>query len=275
MPLAVLAFLAALQTPQAPSPSQLQTPLPKLKTTRPRDPIEAPPEKFSYDGFYTKCAYFRGLPIVGSSKVRDEAFRVLIKTFTKMLARVPDKEWRLLPDAGSHYSIIAESEGQTDLPEYARLRNDPNTDWNKRARGLGGFNTSAAEENILELPSDRYKGESIYIHEFAHTLASFVFGKYDPNFLPDVRNDYKQAMAEGLWKNTYSATDWQEYWAEGVQAYFDCCRSASPPNGVHNEICTRVQLEKYDPRLFALIDRSYGHNPWRYEGTYNSAKKRG
>jgi uncharacterized protein len=54
--------------------------------------------------------------------------------------------------------------------------------------------------------------------------------------------------------------------------YFDCARSASPPNGVHNEICNREQLKKYDPRLFALIDREFGHNPWRYEGSYNTSK---
>jgi hypothetical protein len=262
MPLtAVAVLLVAAANPQA------------LKTTGSADPIEAPPAKFSYTGFYTKCAYFRGLPIISSPKVSDQAFRVLIATFTKMLANVPDDVFDRLPKGGSHYSIIAESEGQTDLPEYADLRNDPKTDWNKRARGLGGFDTSAAEENILELPSDRYKGESIYIHEFAHTLANFVFGRADPNFRQDLRDAYTKAMAEGLWKNTYSATNKDEYFAEGVQAYFDCCRSASPPNGGHNEICTRDGLEKYDPRLFALIDRSYGHNPWRYEGKYTTTKK--
>jgi alpha-glucosidase len=245
----------------------------EFKTTGPNDPLEAPPAKFSYSGFYTKCAYFKGLPIVGSPKVDDKAFHVLIATFGKMLANVPDAEFEVLPAAGSHYSILASTEGQTDLPEYANMKNDPKTDWNKRARGLGGFNTSAAEENILELPVDRYKGESIYIHEFAHTLARYVFPKADPDFRKNLQDVYDKAMAEGLWKNTYSATNKDEYFAEGVQAYFDCCRSASPANGIHNEVCTRDGLEKYDPRLFALVDKAYGHNPWRYEGTYNSAKK--
>lgn len=247
----------------------LQTP----KTTGPNDPIEKPPEKFSFGGFYSKCVYFRGLPIVGSDKVSDKAFRVIVITFGKMLDKVPDDAFQILVKGGSHYSIIAAVEGQTDLPEYQNLKNDPKTDWNKRARGLGGFNTSAAEENILEFPTDRYKGESIYIHEFAHTLANYVFGKSDPKFRTDLRDAYTKAMAEGLWKNTYSATNKDEYWAEGVQAYFDCCRSASPPNKVHNEICNREGLEKYDPRLFTLIDREYGHNPWRYEGSYCTTKK--
>jgi hypothetical protein len=198
---------------------------------------------------------------------------MIIDTYTHMLARVPDSEFQLLVRAGSHFSIIAAVEGQTDLPEYADLRNDPKTDWNKRARGLGGFNTSAAEENILEYPSDRYKGECIYIHEFCHTLSNFVFRKYDPKFNEDWTAAYKHAMATGLWKNTYSATNRDEYWAEGCQMYFDCARSASPPNGVHNEICNRVGLQKYDPELFSLIDREFGGNPWRYEGSYCTTNK--
>jgi len=245
-----------------------------LKTTKPDEPLSKPPEKFSYDGFYTKCIYFKGLPIVGSDKVDDKAFRVIVVTFTKMLAKVPDETFAILPKAGSHYSIIADEEGQTDLPEYRDLKKDPKTDWDKRARGLGGFNTSGGEENILEYPNDRYKGECIYIHEFAHTLSNYVFVKSDPKFRADWKEAYEKAIAEGLWKNTYSATNKDEYWAEGVQMYFDCARSASPANGVHNEICNREGLKKYDPRLYALIDREFGGNPWRYEGSYNTTNKK-
>ena len=238
------------------------------RTTKPSEPIEKPPVELSYGGFYKKCVYFHGLPIIGSEKVDDRAFRVIVATFGKMLAKVPETSIQELVKAHSHYSIIAATEGQTDLPEYWDLKNDPKTDWNKRARGLGGRNTSGGEENILELPSDRYRGESIYIHEFAHTLASVVFRRTDPNFRSDLTDIYGKAIAEGLWLKTYSASNKDEYWAEGVQMYFDCARSASPPNGVHNEVCNREQLKKYDPRLFDLVDREFGGNPWRYEGTY-------
>src|SRR5579871_1794698 len=245
---------------------------PHPRTTGPNEPIGPPPAELSYEGFYHKCAYFHGLPIIGSEKVDDRAFHVIVKTFGKLLARVPEASIQELVKAHSHYSIIAAVEGQTDLPEYWNLKNDPNTDWNKRARGLGGRNTSGGEENILEFPNDRYRGESIYIHEFAHTLASVVFSRTDPKFRSDLREAYDKAMAEGLWKKTYSATNRDEYWAEGVQMYFDCARSASPPNGVHNEVCNRVQLKRYDPRLFNLVDREFNHNPWRYEGAYCTTK---
>jgi len=243
------------------------------RTTRPNEPILAPPAELSFNGFYKKCVYFRGLAIIGSDKVDDRAFRQIIVTFTKMLAKVPVSTTDELIKAGSHYSIIAATEGQTDLPEYWDMKNDPKTDWNKRARGLGGLITSGGEENILEYPDDRYKGECIYIHEFSHTLANYAFVKSDPKFKEDWKDAYTKAIAEGLWKRTYGASNKDEYWAEGVQMYFDCARSASPANGVHNEICNREQLKTYDPRLFALIDREFGHNPWRYEGSYNTTNK--
>ena len=257
-----LALICALfLTPQSPV------------TTRPSDPIQAPPPNLSYNGFYKKCVYFHGLPIIGSEKVNDRAFRVIVDTFGKMLAKVPDEWIERLPKQGSHYSIIAESEGQTDLPEYWELKNDPKTDWNKRARGLGGLTTSGGEENILEYPSDRYNGESIYIHEFGHTLAEVVFSHFIPDFNKTLMADFKKARSQKRWENTYSATNQFEYWAEGVQMYFDCARSASPPNGVHNEVCNREQLKKYDPGLFDLVDRAFGKNPWRYEGKYRTTDK--
>jgi alpha-glucosidase len=248
----------------------LTSPSQAAPTTGPRDAIAPPPAALAYDGFYTKCVYFQGLPILASDKVEDRALRTIVATFGRMLAKVPKGTMAALVEAGCHYSIIAEEEGQTDLPEYADLRNDPKMDWNKRARGLGGQYTSGGEENILEYPTDRYYGESIYIHEFAHTLDQYGFSKVVPNFRRDLREAYDKALAEGLWKQTYAATNPAEYWAEGVQSYFDCNRSATPPNGIHNEIYNRKGLRTYDPRLFALLDRCFGGNRWRYEGKYRT-----
>src|SRR5205823_5835380 len=69
------------------------------------------------------------------------------------------------------------------------------------------------------------------------------------------------AMRQGLWKNTYAATNRSEYWAEGVQSYFDCNQRRDPQ---HNGVVTREQLQKYDPRLSALAAEVFKDNPWRY-----------
>lgn len=241
---------------------------PQLVTTKPNDPILVPSLELSAKGFYSKQVFFRGIPIVAAKEVDDRALRTIICTFDKMLAKVPDSVLEAMVKAGVHYSIIGKDQGQTDLPEYADLRNDPVTDWNKRARGLGGLYTSGGEENILELPSDRYVGESIFIHEFAHTLDAFGFGAVDKSFRKKLRTAYDSALKKRLWKNTYSASNPGEYWAEGVQMYFDCARYAVPSDGVHNEICNREGLKAYDPGLYQLVEEAFGKNPWRYEGKY-------
>jgi alpha-glucosidase len=84
----------------------------------------------------------------------------------------------------------------------------------------------------------------------------------DADFDGKLRDAYKHAMEQGTWKDTYAATNHKEYWAEGVQAYFDC--AAPPQPGNHNDINTREKLEKSDPDLFALIDGVFKQNKWRY-----------
>ncbi len=246
-----------------------QTPLDPARTTGTNDPLEAPPEALR-QGFYTKCAYYKGMPILGDDKVDDRAFHKLVAVFDRFLAKCDPQVMPTLVKGGTHYSIIADEEGQTALPELAFQRNDPNMDWDKRARGMGGKTASGGEENILEYEDDRYRGECIYLHEFSHTLDRYAFGRIDPKFRPELRAAYEHAKTAGLWKKTYGIGAEAEYFAEGVQMYFDCARWGEEESGVHNHVINREGLKAYDPRLFALIDRTFGGNPWRYEGKYNT-----
>ena len=84
----------------------------------------------------------------------------------------------------------------------------------------------------------------------------------DPDFDGRLKASYDHAMAKGTWKDTYAATNYKEYWAEGVRAYFDCAAPPQPRN--HNDINTREKLEKSDPELFGLIDEVFKQNKWRY-----------
>jgi len=112
---------------------------------------------------------------------------------------------------------------------------------------------SCAQENILQYPDDRYRGENILIHEFGHTLLNMGVAVLDPDFPKRVQSAYKEARQRGLWNNTYAASNWEEYWAEGVQDWFDANMHSSPANGIHNEIYTQAQLWKYDPALARLL----------------------
>jgi len=84
-------------------------------------------------------------------------------------------------------------------------------------------------------------------------------------FRADVDAAYRAAMAAGLFKNTYAATNADEYWAEGVQDWFDANQTSTPANGIHNEIGTRDQLKRYDPALAGLLGKVYADDDWRWK----------
>jgi alpha-glucosidase len=177
----------------------------------------------------------------------------------QMLAERPDVLAEMVR-RGARFVVMAPTEMTTDVPEQRNMT--PKDYWDKRARGLGGRITSCGEENLLNLKGDRYRNENILVHEFAHAIHRFGLARWNPKFDARLKALYARALEKGLWKDTYAATDHSEYWAEGVQSYFDC--NAPPRKGVHNDVNTREKLAKYDPDLFELIDESFGKNPWRY-----------
>ena len=117
-------------------------------------------------------------------------------------------------------------------------------------------------ENLLCLRGDPYNGENILIHEVAHTVHEIGMRAVDKTFDGRLRETYDAAIKAGLWKATYAATNRNEYWAEGVQSWFDCNQAAG---GVHNDVRTREKLKAYDPALAKLIEEVFGDKQWRYE----------
>jgi len=215
-------------------------------------------ESLRLDPFYKKCTDYKGLPILSSDKVSDRALIEARYLIAQMLAD-RDDILEALNKRGVRFVVMAPTEMTTDVPEQRNMT--PRDYWDKRARGLGGRITSCGEENLLNLRGDRYRNENILIHEFSHAIHNFGLRRVDPKFDGRLRAIYKQAMEKGLWKKTYAATNHSEYWAEGVQSYFDC---NAPPGGVHNDINTREKLEKYDPELFKLIDEVFKQSKFRY-----------
>ena len=220
---------------------------------------------FSLSPFYTKSVDFGGLPIVASSKTPDVALCVARDVVMHMLEQRPELAGRLA-EKKIRLAIMAETELTTDIPEHSDLT--PKDYWDKRARGLGATldrpAVSAAEENVLCYATDVYKGESILVHELSHAILNIAVELYEPAMKTRLQTAYDAAMKAGLFANTYAATNPDEYWAEGVQDWFDTNLTADPPNGVHNAIHTRAQLKTYDPSLAALIAEVFGDRPWRY-----------
>ena len=76
-----------------------------------------------------------------------------------------------------------------------------------------------------------------------------------------VTRDDKVLIVFGGPKPTYWALNAAEYWAEGVQAWYDTCRTNDHD---HNHIHARDQLKAYDAELAKLIADVLGDNGWRF-----------
>jgi alpha-glucosidase len=66
-----------------------------------------------------------------------------------------------------------------------------------------------------------------------------------------------QAVAKGKYDNTYAKTNFYEYWAEGVQNWFNVNAEVPIPDGKHNQLNTREELKKYDPDLYQVISQYF------------------
>ncbi len=228
----------------------------------------APPAALGLDPFYVKYVD-AGIPVIGSASVRDAAFAPACEIVSHMLALRPELRERLLANR-IRVGIMAETEVTTDMPEHSDLNEAfPGTDWDARARGLGATIarplTSCGEENLLALNGDRYAGESILVHEFGHTtwdlgvrLLAGGSGKQT-----ELSAAFQAAITAGTFANTYAATNVAEYWAEGVQSWFNTNLEAEPANGIHNSIDTRVELRAADAELARLVGEVFLDDAWQ------------
>jgi predicted metalloprotease with PDZ domain len=234
--------------------------------------VTAPPDSFfdkvrerdrdAARAFYKKYIDVKGMPVVASAEVADEALQRTYYLVTHLLAGRPDILEAMVKN-GTRLIIIGKDQVYTDMPEY---RNHPNPAYqNERVRGTGGFDiTSFGEENLLNLPLDRYDDESIAVHEFCHTIDS-ALRRIDPTWRERLNQTYRAAIDKGLWKYAYTASNQAEYWAEICQSYFDCNRIN---NWNHAAIGTREQLRLYDPEGYNLVKTTFNLSPqndWRYQ----------
>ena len=204
--------------------------------------------------FYKKYLSVKGMPVVAAGEVADQA---LVRTYdlvTHLLAGRPDVMEAMISN-GMYLIIIGKDQVYTDMPEYSH---HPNPAYqNERVRGTGGKPTSFGEENLLNLPLDRYDDESIGLHEFCHTIDG-TLRSLEPNWSERKNAVYNNALKKGLWKNTYAGSNPGEYWSEICQSYFDCNRIN---NWNHGPIGTRELLKRYDPEGYELVRTAFKLSP--------------
>lgn len=205
---------------------------------------------YHLDPFYKKYASAHGLPVLASDSPVDRTLELACLLVKEMIVERPDVHAALLANHVT-FAILGRDEVTRDIPEYRDLPDYYDT----RSRGLGGHTGLCAEENVLcDRQHDPYRGQSVCVHELAHTIAIYGLFDADSTFEDRLAEAYRSAREAGLWSNTLAAQDAQEYWAEGVQAWYDTNVEADPPDGVHGPINTRRELAAYDRVLYELID---------------------
>jgi hypothetical protein len=237
---------------------------------------EVPVQAFRVGGvpsFYTQQASAGGFPVVASAKVSPYALKEAVYIIDMMLSKRPDVREAMVK-SGARLSILAHNEFTCDQPEWAWLAEEKEEGFDNlsardfrdaRARGMGGSITdpycSCAEENLLAYEGDPYSTENILIHELAHNIHLRGMINVDATFDQRVKASYDAAMKAGLWKGKYASVNHHEYFAEGVQSWFDNNRE---PDHDHNHVNTRAELLDYDPGLAALCREVFGDTVLKY-----------
>ncbi len=223
--------------------------------------------------FYTQHIEANGFPIVASATVNPYALKEAAFLVNMMLAKRPDVRAAMIK-SGARMCILPYNQYTTDLPEFVHMGEGQSQEfpdlsakdfWDARARGLGGSETDpysvVAEENVLGYPGDPYAAECILIHEFAHSIHLRGLLNVDETFDKRLKATYEAAMKAGLWKGKYAAVNHHEYFAEGVQSWFDNNRVNDHD---HNHVHLRAQLIEYDPGLAAICREVFGDTDLKY-----------
>ena len=219
--------------------------------------VTAPPSELGLDPFYKKYVDVNGIPLISSWRVPDSCFVAAHRTLYAMTSMLQPEILQAMKDHGARVAIMARYEGTTDIPEHAYLRDEHSLNWDVRCRGLEGTMdnplTTCAEENVLCYQIDKYHAEDILVHEFAHAIQLIGISSVDPTIDARLQTMMDEAIAQGKWKDTYTIDNYQDYWAEGVQDWFNCNAEMPWHDGKHCWVNTREDLKAYDRPLYDLI----------------------
>ncbi|MET9255402.1 hypothetical protein [Streptomyces sp. NPDC003717] len=196
------------------------------------------------------------IAVLGSAKTGDATLLKAARQLDALTRTYPYYPVNELAGRGVRVVLVARSERMSSIPEVRAAFGTSLDDRYWAGMGATDFLpvSVGTEANLM----DNQGGENVFAHEFGHTVADMALRHIDPAFGPDLDTAYQQARAAGRWNNTYAGSNVSEYWAEGLQGYFDVNREGPRGgDGVHNEINTRRELQTYDPPLYRLLDRVY------------------
>lgn len=243
---------ATTATP-GPSPTPSATPV-TVDEDRSGCVITAPPAELGLDAFYEKYCDANGIAVIASGEVGDEAVRQAYYLTLNFFASIPEIR-ATMSERGAMLSIYGRNQTVRDVPETYTfsLRNNPNV------AGLGGsLSQPVTVTKELDLNGAWRPCNSVTIHELGHAIRDIALLTTVRGFLSESNTIFGQAVQEDLWAGAYARTNADEYWAEGVSAYFG---AYVDPYGTRY-VRDRESLAEYDPRLFEFIETIWKGFAW-------------
>ena len=222
------------------------------------------------EDFYRMTCEQSGITIAAADSITPDALEAAADRISALLAARPDLAAAVAASI-DQVAIIGRDQRITALPEFEELYSThPGTDWNRLGRSFPGTEeipvVAGAEENLLCLESDRYEGEDMFVRDFGWTIRRFGIASVDPSLDRSIEDSYIRAIAADLWRNTVAEVNSDQYWAEGVQSFFDVNNEEKDEKDqIHNQIDTRDELRTYDPLLYELLVETFGETEWRPE----------
>jgi len=202
--------------------------------------------------FYTQFEHAGRIAIKAPACVRPQALREAKRLVDRMFKRAPELRKRL-ENQGLEIVIFGASQKLTDLPETAHLKGklDSDGDLYDELQGMSCLNRAfVSEKNLLGAPGDKFRDESVLVHELGHLVMRAGIDETDQ---PKIFGTYLAAMLKDLWEDRYASANPAEYFSELTQSFFTV-NDPKDHNGAE-------QLKDYDPAGFALVAAVYSDQP--------------
>lgn len=221
------------------------------------------------EGYTIGCTLF-GIEILAGEDVDPEAVSELADRMYNMLLLQPEYA-AAIAEYPIGIRIMATGQSISKLPEFDQIYfHHPGIDWRRLGRSFSGTEiipyAAFSEENLLCDEKDVYQGEDIFLREFAITMRRYGMGAVDKTTSQAIEQAYGVAIAEGKWKNTLAEINAEQYWAEGVQSFFNANLENNDeerePISSHNSVNTREELREYDRSLWAIAMSIFGDTEW-------------